>query len=137
MAFDTVRAWMHGVEGDSTDLLVEVAATEAQQTRGLAGRSELDTDSGMLFVFEEVRPDTAGFWMWGTRIPLDIAFLDRDGVVLEILSMEPCPGPEPDGCPVYTPSVEYWKALEVNRGWFARNGYGVGDRLRIADAPEG
>lgn len=128
VTFDTARVWIHG-DADSTDLLVEVARSEAQQSRGLSGRDTLDPDAGMLFVFDEVRPDTAGFWMWRTRMPLDIAFLDRDGVILEVLTMEPCEARHRDACPIYAPGVPYWFALEVNEGWFGRRGIDVGDRL--------
>jgi len=128
VTFDTARVWIHG-ETDSTALVVEVARTEAQQARGLSSRAELDPGSGMLFVFDEVRPDTAGFWMWSTRMPLDIAFLDREGEILEVLAMEPCESRDRDACPVYAPGVSYWFALEVNRGWFDRHDIGIGDRV--------
>jgi len=134
VTFDTASVWVHS-DTDSTALLVEVAATFAQQSVGLSGRSRLDRDSGMLFVFDSIRPDTTGFWMWQTAVPLDVAYLDQEGVILRIVGMEPCDGWNEDDCTLYFAEVEYARALEVNRGWFARNGIGVGDRVRVVGEP--
>lgn len=128
VAFDTAAVWIHA-ESDSTALQVELACTEEQQTVGLSGRSDLEAGSGMLFVFDEVRPDTAGFWMWGTEVPLDIAFIDPGGEIVGIFGMEPCESLNPDRCPEYRAGVEHKAALEVNEGWLSRRGIGVGARL--------
>ncbi len=66
---------------------------------------------GMLFVFEEDR--AGGFWMKNTLIPLDIAFFDGGGELVEVMSMVPC---EEDPCPTYTPSAIYRYALEAPLG---------------------
>ena len=124
--FDTATAWIHQ-DTDSTALLVEIARSEAEQERGLSGRSFLDADSGMLFQFDRVRSGDEGFWMVGVEIPLDIAFLDENGVILRVLTMDLCRGAGPaDSCPGYFPGVEYSAALETNRGWFEANGIDVG-----------
>ncbi len=135
VAFDTAAVSIVS-EGDTASLQVEVARTEEQQEQGLSGRSDLDPDAGMLFVFEPIRPDTAGFWMWGTPFPVDIAFMDEDGTIVEILEMAPCTAADPDDCPVYVPGVPHASALEVNRSWFESHGVGVGDRLLVTDDGE-
>lgn len=134
VTFDTAEVRVHD-DGDFATLQVKVAETEDQQARGLRGRSELAPDSGMLFLFDTIRADTAGFWMWETEIPLDIAFMDREGVIVEVLSMDPCEHPDPDDCPVYAPGVEYWSALEVAEGWFDRHGLGPGARVEVIRRP--
>ncbi len=130
IAFDTATAWVGG-GGDSTRLLVEVARSPEQREYGLMGRPSLPDTSGMIFVFDSVQADTSGFWMWRTRIPLDIAFLDSAGVIRSIRTMEPCESWAPHGCPHYDPGVEYVRALEVNRGWFDRHGVQLGDSVRV------
>jgi uncharacterized membrane protein (UPF0127 family) len=85
----------------------------------------------MLFVYDSVQPGENGFWMFRTLVPIDIAFLDRGNMILTILPMDPCPSPRPEQCPAYPPGVPYWAALEVNRGWFARHGIGVGGTIRL------
>ncbi len=130
VAFDTATVWLR--EGaDSTRLVVEVAASRAQHELGLAGRTSLAPDSGMLFLFDPPRPADEGFWMWRTPIPLDIAFIDASGAILRILGMDPCAAPSQDDCPGYFAEAPYAAALEVNRGWFARNGIRVGASVRV------
>ena len=53
---------------------------------GLMNRDALDSDRGMLFVFPA--PKQASFWMHNTSIPLDLAFLDANGVILEVASSD-------------------------------------------------
>ncbi len=87
--------------------LVAVAATGEQRALGLMGVTDLGDVDGMLFVYES--DSRGGFWMKDTLIPLDIAFFDGDGALVDLLSMVPC---EEDPCLVYTPSGAYRFALE-------------------------
>ncbi|MDB2682648.1 DUF192 domain-containing protein [Alphaproteobacteria bacterium] len=64
---------------------VELALTPAQQQQGLMHRESLDENKGMLFVFPN--PSDLGFWMKNTLIPLDMIFIDKDGVVINVHSM--------------------------------------------------
>lgn len=106
---------------------VEVARTDAEKEVGLMGRESLPEDRGMAFVF--FQPTTGGFWMKDTLIPLSIAFIGSDGIIQEIMNMEPC---IEESCPVYAPSEPYALALEVNIGAFDRAGVDVGDRVTIS-----
>lgn len=130
VAFDTAQVWILSAS-DSVSLEVEVAETDRQQEVGLRDRISLNPGAGMLFLLDVPRSGDDGFWMWRTRIPLDIAFLDQNGRILAILGMEPCPGTDPTDCPEHAPGVDYMAALEVNRGWFLAQGVGVGDRIRV------
>jgi hypothetical protein len=40
--------------------------------------------------------------------------------------MVPCESPNGQVCPTYSPGARYQNALEVNAGWFARNGVTTG-----------
>jgi len=95
----------------------------------LMERPSLPEDHGMLFVYDEVQPGSAGFWMYRTLIPLDIAYIDTGERIVAILPMDPCGSPNPAVCRLHPPGVPYLRALEVNRGHFARRGIGVGDRV--------
>lgn len=104
--------------GDDT-FTVELATTAQAHQRGLMLRSSLDADAGMLFVFEE--DQQLGFWMVNTLIPLDIAFLDSGGTILNIETMQP----ETTNFHYSDGPARY--ALEVNAGEFARRGIKAGD----------
>lgn len=111
---------------------VEVAATAEQRARGLMERDHLAADAGMLFRFDPPATAEQGFYMYRTRIPLDIAFLDADGRVLDIQTMTPCDSRVAVLCRVYRPGQGYHQALEVNAGYFQRHGIRPGDRVRPA-----
>jgi hypothetical protein len=105
-------------------LTVEVADDPFERSLGLMGREHLPQDRGMLFVYpdEEVR----AFWMKNTTIPLSIAFADGRGFIIAIMDMIP-----DDGAVRYRSPGPAKYALEVNRGWFAKSGVNVGDRIVI------
>ncbi|WP_280540477.1 DUF192 domain-containing protein [Chromohalobacter sp. 11-W] len=113
-------------------LSVEVARQADERARGLMGRDVLATDAGMLFVYPRRQPPEAAFWMYRTRIPLDIAFLGAEGEVRAIRHMQPCQATSSAECPSYAAEVPFRAALEVNAGYFRRHGIEVGDRLPIA-----
>ncbi len=132
MAFDSARVRLT-TTADTVRLRVQLAFTPEQRSMGLMERRHLDDDAGMLFLYEAMQPADAGFWMYRTRIPLDIAFLDSVGVVRSIRSMAPCPTDVAQGCPTYAPDARYQYALEVNAGFFARRGVRVGNMLLLQD----
>ena len=117
---------------DTFDVQVEVAERDDQRAYGLMERTSLAEAAGMIFLYHAPQSASSGFWMYRTRIPLDIAFFDSTGAVLALLQMEPCPSPYPEVCRNYAPGVPYIGALEVNRGWFARKGLGVGAAIDLS-----
>ncbi len=121
------------VDGVSKRLLVELADTPEERARGLMERDELGAFKGMWFRFERPQPAANGFWMFNTRIPLDIAFLDQSGEILTIHTMEPCLHRDPYSCPVYRSDARYSNVLEVNAGFFVRHGVTPGSRVRPAN----
>lgn len=66
---------------------VKVVTTSDEMSKGLQNVTELPTNEGMLFVFEE--PQTVGFWMEDTKIPLDIIFINSDLEVISIYQGQP------------------------------------------------
>jgi uncharacterized membrane protein (UPF0127 family) len=110
-------------------MTVEVADRGDQRAYGLMDRDELDADAGMIFIYEEVQSGDTGFWMYRTRIPLDIAYFDGAGRIVAIQQMMPCTSLDPDRCSGYAAGVPFFGAVEANRGYFTRNGISVGDRV--------
>jgi uncharacterized membrane protein (UPF0127 family) len=121
-------------KSDTVRLVVELAVSAEQKSTGLMERRQLADTAGMLFVYDSLQPPDAGFWMYRTRIPLDIAFADATGRIRAIRHMVPCEARIPEGCPIYPPDVPYQYALEVADGLLARRGVAVGDSIAIAAA---
>lgn len=117
---------------DTFRVRVELAETPEQQRTGLMERDSMPEDEGMLFLYDEPRQPDDPFYMFRTRIPLDIAFFDASGTIVAIRQMEPCQSRYPADCPLYTPGQPYLGALEVNRGWLESRGVGVGDRIELS-----
>ncbi|SOC53014.1 hypothetical protein SAMN05421509_10288 [Chromohalobacter canadensis] len=112
-------------------LSVEVARQADERSRGLMERDALAPNAGMLFVYANPQPPEAAFWMYRTRIPLDIAFLGAEGEIRAIRRMLPCQAASSAECPSYAAKVPFRAALEVNAGYFDRHDIEVGDRLPI------
>lgn len=66
---------------------VKIAESEADKIKGLQGITKLPEDEGMLFIYDE--PQTVGFWMKDTEIPLDIIFINEDCNVISIYKGQP------------------------------------------------
>ncbi len=118
---------------DTVRLLAELAESPDQQSLGLMERHRLADTAGMLFVYPSEQPGSAAFWMFRTRIPLDIAFVDSLGVIRAIQHMVPCPSDFAQACPTYPPGLPYRAALEANAGYFARNKLAIGSRIVLGD----
>ena len=106
------------------ELAVELATTPKARVCGLSKRVKLPENHGMLFIYATIGQRT--FWMKDTHIPLSIAFLDDSGRILSIQPMTPMQTDERYRSPK---PVRY--SLEVNQGWFDRNGILVGDIVEM------
>lgn len=105
-------------------LKIEVAATDIQRSTGLMNRDSLDENRGMIFVFE--KEQSVSFWMKNTRIPLSVAYISKEGKILEIYNMK-AQSLEP--VPSKRSSILY--ALEVNKGYFEHHEIKVGDIIDL------
>lgn len=102
-------------------LTAEVAYTDADRAQGLMHRRMLPENRGMLFVFPEIA--IHGMWMMNTYIPLSVAFLDQNGVIINVADMAPH---SRDNHSAARPA-KY--ALEANLGWFRKNGIKPGAKV--------
>ena len=109
-------------------LRVEVAENDAQRTKGLMFREKMGANDGMLFIFEE--PAYQSMWMKNTLIPLSVAFVDRDGVILNIRDMQP------HSLDSHMAAGPARYAVETNVGWFKAKGVKAGDRFTGLPKPK-
>ena len=102
-------------------LTAEVASNDVQRSAGLMHRRMLPENRGMLFIF----PDVAmhGMWMMNTYVPLSVAFLDREGRIINIEDMQP----QTQNSHTAAKPAKY--ALEMNLGWFAKRGIKPGTKV--------
>lgn len=113
--FEAGTAYLcHGDRKLMIDL--DVAKTPRQHAKGLSNIDFISSEYGMLFLFDDLAPWS--FWMYQTRMPLDIAFIGDDGLIQEIQTMPPCESDNSMDCPTYSPSQPVRAALEVNAGFF-------------------
>jgi len=107
------------IEGKT--IRVEVVFDDLSRRQGLMYRKALPWNEGMLFLFP--KRSIQNFWMKNTELPLSIAFIDDDGTIRQIRDMKP------KDLTSIESKDELRYALEMNQGWFAKEGVGVGDRI--------
>lgn len=113
---------------DAVIVAVEIADDPQERADGLSGRESLEPGTGMLFLYDT--PHRAWFWMMGTRIALDMIFIEPDGTISAI-KREVQPGtllPKSGG--PNTLSV-----LEINGGESDAYGIRVGDQVQRFTEP--
>jgi uncharacterized membrane protein (UPF0127 family) len=110
-----------GLSIEGHKLTAEVASNDAQRSTGLMHRRMLPENRGMLFVFQDIAMH--GMWMMNTFIPLSVAFVDRDGTIINIADMQP----QTQNTHSAAKPAKY--ALEMNLGWFAKRGIKPGAKI--------
>ena len=96
---------------------LEVAASWRSRSRGLLGRDRLE---GALLL-----PRTRSVHTVGMRFPIDVAFCDRDMVVLRTVTVRPNR--------VTRPSVRARYVVEAEAGAFERWRLRPGDKLEVKE----
>ena len=112
------------IEVGQVQAMVELASTPEARRQGLMRRSELGEDQGMLMVYPS--PEMLDIWMLNTLIPLDVGFFDAQGILINTVSMWPDGGRQ-----IHTSLRPAIYALEMNMGWFERNGLKPGAELKL------
>ena len=113
---------IHGDFG-IVDFYVEIAKTSIQRKQGLMGREKLDTQTGMLFLYE--KPHKISFWMKNTVIPLDIIFISVSGEVGHIEH-----NAQPFSMKRISGGSDTIAVLEINGQSAIREGIKTGDLVR-------
>lgn len=82
---------------------VEIVSTTRTQEKGLSGRTEVPTGTGMWFPLGHGRAE--GVWMAGMKISIDIAWV-KDSKIVQIRTLAPCTARDQSRCPKwYSPGI--------------------------------
>ena len=111
---------------------VELAVTSQEKAQGLMGRASLERERGMLFIYQA--DATPSFWMRGMLIPLDIVWIDAEGVVVGITANVP-PVQEGIQASLYYPPRPIRYVLEINAGMAREMGIGLGSGVTFFGIP--
>lgn len=111
---------------------VEIADTEEKRKVGLGGRTKLEENTGMLFVFNPQNV-TPIFWMKDTLIPLDIIWINDNKIVKIDPNVQPPKSDTPDvQLQKYTPGQPVDYVLEVPAGYAAVHTTMIGDPVDLS-----
>ena len=105
------------------NIKVILALNAGTQEQGLSGKSGLEENSGMLFVFE--KPSKYYFWMKGMNFPIDIIWITED---LKVSYIKKNAQPE-SFLETYGPDTDIKYVLEVVAGFSEKNNLKVGDEV--------
>ncbi len=90
-------------------------------------RQSLPPNHGMLFVFEKIGMPC--FWMKNTPLPLSIAFIDAQGIIVNIADMQA------HSLDTHCPTGPVIYALEMEQGWFRRHQVKAGASVKNLPKP--
>ena len=108
--------------GHSYKFNVEVADRDDLRARGLMFRTQMADRNGMLFFFK--KNQMIIMWMKNTFIPLDILFINQEGVIVHIAKST-----VPESLDYISSGEAVISALEVNAGITNRLNIKVGDKI--------
>ena len=114
----TIQLWL-GPE----QMTAEMALTREQEETGMMFRTNMEENAGMIFVFPF--PQRANFWMKNCPLPLSAAYIDSDGVILELHDFEPY---NTNTVSSATENIHF--VLETPQGWFNRHHIHEGVKVR-------
>jgi len=109
-------------DGGQEAFQVEIADTPQKLSQGLMFRESMEADTGMLFIM----PATGfqSFWMKNTLIPLDMLFINNQGVLGHIHH-----NAIPNDLTMIPSQVPTKYILEINGGQASARGIEVGDQV--------
>ncbi|PIS21106.1 hypothetical protein COT52_00560 [candidate division WWE3 bacterium CG08_land_8_20_14_0_20_43_13] len=110
---------------------LELATIRDDQAKGLSGRSSITETEGMLFGYPT--EDYYSFWMKDMLVPIDMLWLDSNGVVvnLETNVQPPKAGTADSELQVYRPNQKARYVLEIKAGMANKIGLSLGEKIEL------
>ena len=116
----TVKVWLGREE-----MLAEIAIAPVEIATGMMYRTNMTESAAMLFVFSDANIGPKNFYMRNCFVPLSAAYITPDGVIAEIIDLQPG-----DERGVQSQSSNLQFVLEVPQGWFTRHNVRTGMVVR-------
>jgi uncharacterized membrane protein (UPF0127 family) len=110
------------------EMVAELALSPQQIRTGMMFRTNMEENAGMLFALPYTQQ--AAFWMKNCPYPLSAAYIDTEGVIQEIVSLEPF-----NTNSVVAASANIRFVLETQRGWFDKHGVKPGVAIATERGP--
>jgi uncharacterized protein len=115
---------------DTASIYVEIADDEMKREQGLMFRKSMPENEGMLFVFDSPAPRS--FWMKNCLMPIDVAYIDAQGKIVNIVQMPVSPsGVSDNDLPTYPSTAPAKYALETAKDWFQKRGIKSGASVKF------
>ena len=106
------------------EFFVALAKNNLQKQRGLMNVKKLEAQFGMLFYFD--REEIIYMWMKNTFISLDMIFIDRNNIIVDIK-----PHATPLSLDVISSQKKSNKVLEINAGLSKKMKIKIGQKILI------
>jgi hypothetical protein len=111
-------------DGRQVGYQVEIALTPEERAYGLMDRKEMPSHHGMIFLEEGMKPRLISMWMKNTYIPLDMLFVNSQGVIAHIHE-----GAVPHDLSSISSIEPAIAVIELNAGQVKEQGITAGDSL--------
>lgn len=107
-------------------IIAELADTKSSRELGLSGRPIMKDGEGLLFEFDA--SGRYGFWMKDMMFPLDIIWINQDGIVVEVER-----NVKPDSYPkTFMNASPASYVLELNAGIAEKHRLFIGSKVKIS-----
>ena len=121
---ETAQVTITNSQQQSFTVTAELAVTREEKMQGLSNRDTLGEDKGMLFIYES--EGVYSFWMKETLLPLDMIYIDLEGMIVDINHSA-----EPGDLNPFSPIEPAKYVLEVNGGYCKARDIDKGDSVTI------
>ncbi len=108
---------------------IEIANTEKSRSLGLSGRTSINKNQGMLFVFPS--PSNYLFWMKEMNFPLDFVWIDGDKVVDVTQNVPKQANSDLNSLTTFTAKSPFDKVVELYAGTVEADNIKIGDIIKL------
>jgi len=112
----------------TTTIMVDLAVSVDERTRGLSGQTFLGENRGMLFIFDT--PSYPAIWMKNMLFSIDIAWLDSNFNIID-MKKNVSPSTYPQS---FQPTTLAKYVLEVDSGFFDSHNISIGSIATLSDS---